>query len=109
MKFNARRYPHTEAVADCPHCNARFLAEWALEVLGPKPDTPPPPGPADPPRPAKQTQWTEHPALTAYGENLLTRMEVATVNLSFVKATPRQALKLLREARSELARLYGTR
>lgn len=26
-------FPHTEAVADCPHCNALFLARWALATL----------------------------------------------------------------------------
>ena len=41
---------HAEAVSDCLHCNAVFLARWVRDVLGPEPVTPPPPpGPANPP------------------------------------------------------------
>jgi hypothetical protein len=43
--------PHTEAVGNCPHCNAVFLSDWVLrEVLGPEPERDKPPGPSDPPR-----------------------------------------------------------
>lgn len=45
----AHRLGHTEAVADCPHCNLGFLAAWVHDVLGPQPESTPPPGPADPP------------------------------------------------------------
>ena len=34
----ARDFTHTEAESECPHCNALYLAKWALEVLGPAPD-----------------------------------------------------------------------
>lgn len=48
---HAVRQRHTEAVADCPHCNMTFLASWVLERLGPEPTRAMPPGPPDPPRP----------------------------------------------------------
>jgi len=41
---------HTEAVADCPHCNVSYLADWVLRTLGPEPPRKPIPGPPDPPR-----------------------------------------------------------
>jgi hypothetical protein len=44
---------HTEAVANCPHCNGLFLAQWVLDLLGPEPERPSPPGPPDPPRRAR--------------------------------------------------------
>jgi hypothetical protein len=61
LRIGAQRLPHTEAVMDCLHCNARFLAQWVLELLGPEALKPPPPGPADPPQRPKPAQWTEHP------------------------------------------------
>lgn len=56
------RLPHSEAVADCLHCNVQFLAEWALELLGrPEPPANQVPGPPDPPkRPTALRPWTEH-------------------------------------------------
>lgn len=50
VMLNSARLSHSEAVADCLHCNARFLAGWALKLLGPEPERVPPPGPPDPPR-----------------------------------------------------------
>jgi hypothetical protein len=50
VKTIARTFRHTEAVADCPHCNLTFLADRALEALGPEPVRAAPPGPPDPPR-----------------------------------------------------------
>lgn len=46
---HSHRLGHTEAVSDCLHCNALFLARWTLSALGPEPEREQPPGPADPP------------------------------------------------------------
>lgn len=54
------RQMHTEAVADCPHCNLTFLARWVLDVLGSAPETPVPPGPPDPPRRHRDVEPTPH-------------------------------------------------
>ena len=62
LRVHAQQLRHTEAVSECPHCNARFLAQWVLDTLGPEATEPVPPGPADPPRRAKASQWTEHPS-----------------------------------------------
>jgi hypothetical protein len=53
---HASRQPHTEAVANCPHCNGMFLARWVLDVLGPEPAREKPPGPPDPPRRAQEQE-----------------------------------------------------
>lgn len=56
------RQQHTEAVADCPHCNLTFVAQWVLDMLGPEPAQPKPPGPPDPPRREASIAPTPHPA-----------------------------------------------
>lgn len=57
MYRHAGRQPHTEAVANCPHCNGLFLARWALDLLGPEPEEPRPPGPPNPPRVCRHQYW----------------------------------------------------
>jgi hypothetical protein len=64
VKTIAQTFRHTEAVADCPHCNLTFLADRVLEVLGPEPVRIAPPGPPNPPKRVANIPPTPHTIVT---------------------------------------------